>query len=67
MKSVSPTPGIVTKAIKAHGGEEYLTKNKDGIPFPKKVLVKHDGKTFLEAEMVESTMLEAIDEAEFKK
>ena len=51
-------------------GEERIIleyKIKDGIPFPKKVLVKHDGKTFLEAEMVESTMLEAIDEAEFKK
>lgn len=51
-------------------GEERIIleyKNKDGIPFPKKVLVKHDGKTFLEAECLESTMLEAIDEAEFKK
>ena len=51
-------------------GEERIIleyKNKDGIPFPKKVLVKHDGKTFLEAECLESVMLEAIDEAEFKK
>ncbi len=51
-------------------GEERIIleyKIKDGIPFPKKVLVKHDGKTFLEAESVESTLLEAIDEAEFKK
>lgn len=51
-------------------GEERIIleyKIKDGIPFPKKVLVKHDGKTFLEAESVESTLLESIDEAEFKK
>ena len=52
-------------------GEERIIleykNNKDGIPIPKKVLVKHDGKTFLEAETLESTMLEAIDEAEFKK
>lgn len=42
-------------------------KNKDGIPIPKKVLIKHDGKTFLEAESVEFTYLEKIDESEFKK
>ena len=41
--------------------------NKDGIPLPKKVLVKHDGKTFLEAESVEFAFLETIDESEFKK
>ena len=52
-------------------GEERIIleykNNKDGIPLPKKVLVKHDGKNFLEAESVEFTYLEAIDEAEFKK
>lgn len=42
-------------------------KDKDGIPLPKKVLVKHDGKTFLEAECVEVEYLEKIDESEFKK
>jgi len=42
-------------------------KVKDGIPMPKKVLVKHDGKTFIEAEVVEFTYLEKIDDSEFKK
>lgn len=41
--------------------------DKDGIPMPKKVLVKRDGKTFLEAESVEFTFLEKIDDSEFKK
>lgn len=45
--------------------QEY--KVKDGIPLPKKVLVKHDGKDFLKAESVEFTFLESIDENEFKK
>ena len=42
-------------------------KSKSGVPQPKKVIVKHDGKQFLEAEVVEITMLEKIDESEFKK
>ena len=42
-------------------------KNTDGISVPKKVLIKHDGKTFIEAESVEFTYLEKIDEGEFKK
>lgn len=45
---------------------EYKT-DKDGIPLPKKVLVKHDGKTFIEAESVEFAYLEKIDDSEFKK
>jgi hypothetical protein len=39
----------------------------DGLPAPKKVLVKHDGKMFLEAEVLEVKMLEKLDEGEFKK
>ncbi|HXD87075.1 MAG TPA: hypothetical protein VN641_11310 [Urbifossiella sp.] len=42
-------------------------KDKNGISLPKKVLVKHDGKTFLEADSVETEYLESIDESEFKK
>ncbi len=45
--------------------QEYGT-NKDGIPVPKKLLIKHDGKTFLEAQVVEATFLESIDASEFK-
>jgi len=44
---------------------EYQTV--DGLPAPKKVLVRHDGKTFLEAEVQEIKLLEKLDESEFKK
>lgn len=42
-------------------------KNKNGVMVAKKILIKHDGKQFLEAEVLESTMLEKIDDSEFKK
>jgi hypothetical protein len=42
-------------------------KNKDGIPVPKKVVIKHDSKVFLELEVSEIEFLEKIDESEFKK
>jgi hypothetical protein len=45
---------------------EYM-KNKDGIPTAKKVVVKHDGKTFLDAEVIEATFLEKLDDSVFKK
>jgi len=46
--------------------KEY-EKNKDGIPLAKKVVVKHDGKTFLEAEVLEVKHFEKLDDSEFKK
>jgi hypothetical protein len=46
---------------------EYGPKNADGVVMPKKMLVKHDGKTFMEVEVVESKLLEKLDDAEFKK
>ncbi len=45
---------------------EY-TKNKEGISVPKKLIVKHDSKTFLDVEVVEIQYLEKLDESEFKK
>jgi hypothetical protein len=45
---------------------EYA-KNKAGVPVPKNVLMKRDGKKFLEAEIVEHTDLEKLDDSEFKK
>lgn len=39
----------------------------DGLPMPKKVIVKHDGKTFLTAEVEEVKLLEKLDDSEFKK
>jgi hypothetical protein len=42
-------------------------KNKDGIPVPKKVVIKHDSKVFLELEVSDIEFLEKIDESEFKK
>lgn len=46
---------------------EYQKKEKDAPPMPKKVVVKHDGEQFLEAEVVEAKLLEKIDDSEFKK
>ena len=45
---------------------EYA-KNKDGVPTPKKILIKRDGKKYVEAEVVEMQMLEKLDDAVFKK
>jgi len=45
---------------------EY-SKSKDGRPYPKKVVVKHDGKTFIEAEIIEVEYLEKLDDSVFKK
>ncbi len=42
-------------------------KNKDGVPIPKKVVVKRDGKVFLEAEVLETKYFEKLDDSEFKK
>jgi hypothetical protein len=42
-------------------------KNKDGIPVPKKVVVKHDSQKFLEIEVTEMEFHEKLDESEFKK
>jgi hypothetical protein len=42
-------------------------KNKDGIPLPKKVVVKHDGEKHIEVEVLESKWLEKLDDSEFKK
>lgn len=46
---------------------EYNKPNKLGIPTPKKVLVKQDGKKFMEAEVTEHTQLEKIEASEFEK
>lgn len=42
-------------------------KNKDGVMIPKKVVVKRDGKKFLEAEVLEVKYFEKLDDADFKK
>jgi len=46
--------------------KEYA-KDNNGVPYPKKTVVLHDGKTFLESENVEHKFLEKLDDAEFKK
>ncbi len=45
---------------------EY-TKTKDGLPTAKKLVVKRDGKLYLEAEVTEVTYLEKLDDDVFKK
>lgn len=63
-RTVDPTSGneIAEERIIA----EYQ-KNKDGVQVPKKVLLNRDGKKFLEAEVLEATYLEKLDDSEFKK
>jgi hypothetical protein len=46
---------------------EYSKPGKEGLAVPKKVLVKHDGDKFLEAEVLESKPLEQLDDSEFGK
>jgi hypothetical protein len=41
-------------------------KNKDGLQVPKKVIIKHDGTTFLEIELSDVELLEKLDDSEFK-
>jgi hypothetical protein len=46
--------------------EEY-GKTKDGVPVAKKILVKHDGKDFMKAEVSDVQYLEKLPDADFKK
>jgi hypothetical protein len=59
-------PGTEMEVTEERIISEYQ-KNKDGIPIAKKILIKHDGKTFLDAEVTETKFFEKLDEAEFKK
>src|SRR5262249_51469496 len=45
---------------------EYM-KDKNGVPVPKKVLVKRDGKLLMDAEVVEFEQLEKLDDSVFEK
>jgi hypothetical protein len=47
--------------------QEYGKKTSEGLAVPKKVLVKHDGEKFMEAEVIEVKFLEKLDDSEFKK
>ncbi len=42
-------------------------KSKDGIPLAKKNVMRRDGKPHMEAEVTGATLLEKIDDGEFKK
>ena len=46
---------------------EYGKPGKEGMPLPKKVLVKRDGEKFMEAEVLEAKPLEKLDDSEFTK
>jgi len=62
----APEPGTGKEITEERIILEYQ-KDTSGLHVPKKILVKHDGKKFLEADVVEVTPLEKIDESEFKK
>jgi len=63
------------QAIDAMSGNEVpeerivleYEKNAAGIPIPKNVVVKRDGKNYLEAEVLETKQLEKLDDSEFAK
>lgn len=59
-------PGGTNEITEERVIAEYK-KNADGIPMPKKLVLHHDGKKFLEAEVVEATLLEKLPDSEFKK
>jgi hypothetical protein len=72
------TSGLMLKMehrTKGPGGAEVVesrltkeyAKDKDGVPYAKKTLVLHDGKTFIESEAAEHKFLEKLDDSEFKK
>jgi hypothetical protein len=42
-------------------------KSENGIPVAKRVAVRRDGKPYIELEVLESTLLEKLDDSEFKK
>jgi hypothetical protein len=46
---------------------EYQNNKEINAPVFKKVMVKHDGKTFLEIDLSDVQLLEKLDESEFKK
>jgi hypothetical protein len=46
---------------------EYGPKGPEGMPVPKKALVKRDGENYAEAEVVEAKYLEKLDDSEFAK
>ena len=45
----------------------YGDKGKEGLSLPKEVLIKHDGETFMKAQIVEASVLESLDDSTFKK
>jgi hypothetical protein len=72
------TTGLMLKLeyrTKGPGGAEVVesritkeyAKDNNGVPYAKKTVVLHDGKTFIESESVEHKYLEKLDDAEFKK
>ena len=46
---------------------EYSQKDREGFTLAQRILVRHDGEKFMEAEVTEAKPLEKLDEGEFKK
>lgn len=63
----SVSPGTQKEVTEERVILEYQQKDKNMPPIPKKIVVKHDGEQFMEAEVVEFKLLESIDDSEFKK
>jgi hypothetical protein len=65
---------VESRSVNPMTGAEYTEERivteyqkKDGVPVPKKVLVKRDGEKFIEAEVVEIKYLEKLDDSAFTK
>jgi hypothetical protein len=59
-------PGTDNEVNEERIVKEY-EKNADGIPVAKRIIIKHDGKQFLEAEVLEVNYFDKLDDSEFKK
>jgi hypothetical protein len=70
--------GLLAKVqhrTKVEGTDKEVTEDRiiveyekaDGVPLAKKLLIKHDGEKYIEAEVVERKMLEKLDDSEFTK
>jgi hypothetical protein len=59
-------PGTDNEVNEERIVKEY-EKNADGIQVAKKIVIKHDGKTFIEAEVLEVKYFDKLDDSEFKK
>ena len=67
VESRTAEPGTEKEITEERIIVEYQKEKKQGQAVPKTLLVRHDGKDFLKAEVVEMKHLETVDDSEFDK